>query len=83
MEAFKSILEKIFSWNLFWKFICSVTNVIVIMFSSYFMMVCLAHGLGRTKSLEFLLYGAVYTYIIVWFARLMKRKLGKTKVYRT
>ena len=82
METLKLILERIFSWNLFWKFICSVTNVIVIMISSYFMMICLAHGLGRTKSYEFLLYGAVYMYFILMSAKFMQRKLGKTKVYR-
>lgn len=79
-DAYKAFLSWFFSFNILWRFICEVTNVIVILISSYFMMFCLAHGLGRTKELWYLLIGGGYTWFILYSAKMMQRKLGKTKL---
>ena len=62
--------------------VCEVTNVIVIMCTSNFMMICLMHGLGRTHEYRYLAIGAVYMWIVLSGAKLMQQKLGKTKLRR-
>ena len=81
-KALKAFAAQFFTFNIFWRFICEVINVIMIMLSSYFMMVCLAHGLGRTHEYHFLLIAAVYSWIFFSIIKLQKRKLGKTKLKR-
>ena len=79
-RAVRNAVAHFFTFNLFWRFICEVTNVVMIMISSYWAMICLAQGLGRLKNLEYLLYLAVYGWAFVSGIKLQKRKLGKTKL---
>ena len=75
-----AFLSWFFSFNILWRLICEITNVIVIMLTSYFVTFCLAHGLGRTKEWWYLIIGGAILWFVLYSAKMMQRKLGKTKL---
>lgn len=79
-RAVRNAVAHFFTFNLFWRFICELINVAMVMITVYWTMICLAHGLGRMLKLEFLLYLAIYGWVFVSGIKLQKRKLGKTKL---
>ena len=81
-RMFKGLIARFFTFNLFWRFICEILNVVMIMLGGYFMMVCLAHGLGRLHEWHYLLIAAAFSYVFFTICGIQQRKLGKTRLKR-